>query len=287
MIDRIMIFKLTSQIKQSEKKLARMGKEEARARNQWNRGYQRYRQAAKDLATLKRHKTEREERLRKIILGWDKETVRLTRKRDETRAAIKQEQEKMTQLRIGYAQYLKEMEAEIKATDEIVNQSFLLSLSAAEAFSRRNVYLNEHVYPRLVDEQGNMCSQITFDYSDGKRRVVVMVNTITIVDSYLAAEAKAQIEKFFLKFQEQAGMNGLTQKLYELTRKLLIEKTRFKVGPDLYVFLSMNLDPDLFPELAEAQRLLKLSIRSEKTSSYIRIYQRKSRTDKWERVKLT
>ena len=285
-MEKIVLLNLESSLKNAKKKLEKLKKGEAKARKKWTDGYEKYRKAAKNLAVLTRHKTKKEKRLRKIVLGWDEETIELTKKRDETREAIRQEEEKITRFKIQYAELLKETEAEIKADDEIVKQAFSLSFGAAEAFKNRNTYLNEHAYTRLVDADGNLRSQITLDHSDGKKRVVVMTNTITIVASDLAAEAKKYIEEFFNEFQSQVEMDILTRKLYELTRKLLIEKTKFKIGPDLYVFLSIDLDKEIFPKLAKAQQLLKLSLRSEKTSSYIRLYERESRTSPWKRISL-
>jgi hypothetical protein len=137
----------------------------------------------------------------------------------------------------------------------------------------------------LIDEKGKLRSQITFDSSDGLRRVVAMVNTMTIVRADLAAEAMANIQKFFDRVQQTAAMDATTQALYELTKKLLVEKTSFKVGPDLYRFLAIEFDSATLPELALAQQLLRESIRSEKTTSYIRIFERDSHTDKWRPVK--
>lgn len=286
MIEKNVLIGVENSLKSAKNKLEKLKREEAKARKKWTDGYRKYRKAAKDLAMLTHHGTKKEKKLCKIVLGWDEKTVELTVKRDKTRETIQREEENMTRIRIQYAELFKEMEAEINANDEIVKQAFSLSLGTAEAFEKRNTYLNEHAYPRLVDKDGNLRSQITMDHSDGKKRVVVMTNTITIVVADLAAEAKKYIEEFFLEFQSRVEMDPLTKKLYELTRKLLIEKTKFKVGPDLYVFLSIDLDAEIFPKLAEAQRLLKLSLRSEKTSSYIRLYERESRTHSWKRISL-
>ena len=282
----IALLNLESSLKTAEKKLEKLKREEAKARKKWTDGYRKYLKAAKTLATITRHRTKKERKSRNIILEWDKETVELTKKRDDIRVAILIEEEGITRFRIRYAELLKETEAKIKADDEIVKQVFSLSLTAAEAFEKRNAYLNEHAYTRLVDADGNLRSQITLDHSDGKKRVVVMTNTITIVASDLASEAKKYIEDFFNEFQSQVEMDPLTHKLYELTRKLLIEKTKFKIGPDLYVFLSIDLDEEIFPKLAKAQQLLKLSLRSEKTSSYIRLYERENRNSPWKRISL-
>ena len=86
---------------------------------------------------------------------------------------------------------------------------------------------------------------------------------------------------FFDRFQKETRMDETVRPLYDLTRELLVEKTDFKVGPDLYRFLAMELDADIYPELSKAQLLLRQSIRSEKTTSYIRVYERESRTSNW------
>ncbi len=271
----------------AEKKLEKLRKEEAKARKKCADGYKKYGKAAKTLATLTRHKTEKERKLCDIIFGWDEKAVELTEKSEKICAAIQVEEKEIIRLRIQYAELLKETEAEIKADDEIVAQVFELNFSAAIALERRNTYLNKHCFPRLVSNKGNLRSQIPIDHSDGTRRAVMMTNSITIVAADLAARAKECIEKFFADFRDRiVNMDPLTERLYILTQKLLIEKTKFKVGPDLYVFLSLDLDREIFPELTEAQRLLKLSVRSEKTNSYIRLYEREDRNHPWKRISL-
>jgi hypothetical protein len=121
---------------------------------------------------------------------------------------------------------------------------------------------------------------VSFTSADGLQRVVAMVNTMTLVQGDLATRAKAEIAEFFGRFRN-APMDANAKAMYELTRQLLVEKTNFKVGPDLYRFLGMELDSEIFPELARAQHLLRQSIRSEKTNSYIRLYERKSLRDNW------
>lgn len=151
------------------------------------------------------------------------------------------------------------------------------------AATDREECLKRHVFPRLLNENEKLSSQVSFTSSDGLRRVVAMVNTMTIVLGDLANKAQDEIQKFFDKFQK-TEMNPITQAMYELTKQILVEKTKFKVGPDLYRFLGMELDEDIFPELSLAQHYLRQSIRSEKTNSYIRLYERQSMSDKWEVV---
>ena len=73
--------------------------------------------------------------------------------------------------------------------------------------------------------------------------------------------------------------------LYELTQGLLIDKSNFKTGPKFYQFISLKIDAEIFPELSKAQEYLRASIRSKKTNSYIRLYERENRNNKWIPIK--
>lgn len=282
-----LIARIESSIRKCQRRLEKLKKKEGQARGKWNKGNQIFIKASEVNATLKRRGTEREKKLRDIILGWRQKTVELTKSRDEARAAIKDEEERLVNLRVEYAKVVEQIKAERKARDEIVTQTFFRSEVMKSARKDREDYLNEHVYPRLIDEAGKLRSQITFTHSDETKRVVAMVNTIAIVDSFLAGEAKDEIERFFERIRPKAeDIDELTQGLYDLTRKILIEKTKFQIGPDLYTFLSLELDKEIFPELKKAQDFLKRSLRSEKSDTYIRLFERKNRTDKWEQVRI-
>ena len=288
MAGKTLISRIESSIRRCQRRLEKLKKEEARVRKKWNKGNQAFIKASEANATLKRRGTEREKKLQKIILSWGQETAKLTKDRDEARAAIKDEEERLVSLRVEYAKVIEQIEAERKARDEIVVQTFFRSKVMKDARKDREDYLNEHVYPRLIDEAGKLRSQITFTHSDETKRVVAMVNTIAIVDSFLAGEAKDEIERFFERIRPKAeDIDELTQGLYDLTRKILIEKTRFQIGPDLYRFLSLELDREIFPELRKAQDFLKGSLRSEKSDTYIRLLERENRTDTWEQVRIT
>ena len=287
MAKKTIIARIESSIRQCQRRLEKLKKKEGQARGKWNKGYQAFMKASELNATLKRRGTEREKRLRNIILSWRQETVELTTDRDLARVAIKDEEERLAALRVEYAKVIEQIEAERKARNEIVTQTFFLSKFMKSAREDREGYLNEHVYPRLIDEAGNLRSQIAFTHSDETRRVVAMVNTIAIVDSFLAGEAKDEIEKFFERIRPKVeDIDELTQMLYDLTRKILIEKTKFQMGPDLSTFLALELDREIFPELRRAQDFLKRSLRSEKSNSYIRLFERESRADKWVRLKI-
>ena len=277
---------LKRQIKKSEDKLAKLIKKEERSRQLWTKEYQIFTKASEVLAALKVRGTKKEYRLKGIIAGWRTKSIGLTQARDEARKEIRNAEKELHDLQVKSAQIVERDLGAVRATDEVVIQVFSLNDTVVVAAGRRNEYLKAHIFPDLFDDKGNLRSQITFDSSDGRSRVRAMVNTMTIVDAPMAAEAKAEIDKFFARMQKQtqAQMDDATQMLYDLAHKILVEKTSFKVGPELYRFLTLELDEKLFPELCRAQSLLKRSIRSEKTSSYIRLFERDNRASPWRPV---
>jgi hypothetical protein len=277
---------LKRQIKKGEDKLAKLIKREERSRQLWTKEYQIFTKASEVLAGLKVRGTKKEYRLKGIIAGWRTKSIGLTQARDEARKKIRNAEKELHDLQVKSAQIVERDLSAVRATDEVVMQVFSLNDTVVVAAGRRNEYLKVHIFPDLFDDKGNLRSQITFDSSDGRRRVRAMVNTMTIVDAPMAAEAKAEIDSFFVRIQAQTQvqMDDATQMLYDLAHEILVEKTSFKVGPELYRFLTLELDEKLFPELCRAQSLLKRSIRSEKTSSYIRLFERDNRASPWRPV---
>jgi hypothetical protein len=274
---------LKNRIAKNQRNLEKVDKLEGKSRKKWAAEYGKYLTAAENLTKIKVHGTAKEADLKKKILGWPKRSTELTRSRDSSRAERKKIQEILIQLGLELARLTEQVNSECTVIDEIVTQVFSLNDTVVRAGTDREECLKRHVFPRLITSDGKLCSQVSFTSSNGLRRVVAMVNTMTIVQGDLAKQAQQEIEKFFAKFQATA-MDNNTKALYELTKQILIEKTNFKVGPDLYRFLGMELDENIFPELSLAQRYLRQSIRSEKTNSYIRIYERQSSSDKWQVV---
>lgn len=280
-----LIDRMDRMIHQKEKEFEKSVQAESRSRKIWTKGYQTFVVASETLASLKNAGTKKAEQLKAKIRGWGSKSEELTQERNDYRDQMKARQDELAALRLELAKLNERLASEGNATDEIVTNVFALNEVVVRASVDREECLKRHVFPRLIDENGNLRSQITFDSKDGLRRVVAMVNTMTIVRGDLAREAKELVQKFFDRFEQTAAMEENLKMLYELTRKLLIEKTEFKVGPDLYRFIGMELDVATFPELVNAQTLLRSSIRSEKTNSYIRIYRRASSTDNWESVR--
>lgn len=279
------VTRLNKEIEKSKKRIERLEKREAAIKKKWLKGYHRFIDASEEHAALKIHGTKKERRLERIIFEWRPKTIELTNTRDQARQEIGLEKERLAGLKVELAKLMTSYEAEVRATDQVVKQTFSLSFSVADALNARNTFLTQYVFPGLIGKDGNPRSQIMLDHSNGRERVVAMVNTITKIDPVLAAEAKEKIEEFFQRFHA-VDMDEFSQTLYDLTRKLLVEKTKFSIGPDLYRFLALQLEEDMFPELREAQELLVRSLRSERSGSYIRLYRRASRAGKWERIKI-
>lgn len=236
------------------------------------------------LTEIKVHNTKKENALKKKIKDGRAENVRLTDVRNAYLGQMDTIKETLNVLG-SKLMMLKEKELnETRSIDDIVIQVFSLNDAAVQASAAREDCLNRHVFPRLIDARGNLCSQITFASSNGLRKIVAMVNTMTIIRGDLAAEAQREIQHFIERVQKPAKVDPHIEVLFDITRQLLVEKISSKPGPSLYIFLNMEVDAEIFPELARAQVLLRQSIRSEKTNSYIRIYERASRTDTWEVV---
>ncbi|MAG11542.1 MAG: hypothetical protein CMI52_01910 [Parcubacteria group bacterium] len=276
-------------IRATEKALEKIRKEEAKSRAKWTKRYQRFTGAAAKLAGLKNTATQRAQRLKDIITSWPTETVELTKDRDAARVKIAEKETKLQEQRTELAVLLERLENVDRRTDGIVDQVFALNDQVVSAFGARNDYLNANVYDMLTNEDGSLRSQITLTSTDGLRRVVALVNHITRIDTTLAHEAKEQIDVFFARFTttQTEDQDETTSALISILENILVERLTFKVGPDLYRFISIDIDADVFPELKRAQHLLRNSLRSEKTSSYIRLYRRASEKDKWKEVKLS
>lgn len=273
-----------------QKELARVKKYEKDVRELWTREYARFLKATKTYRSLKRLNTKRAKRLGEIIDGWDKRTVELTKKRDDMREAIAELEKEIIELRLAQTGLLNRFKAEQEAGDEIVNQVFSLTDTVLAALEKRNDYLLGHVFPRLTDREGKMRSQVTIANSENTRKVVVLSNYLQLVEPQMAAEAIALIEKFFNRIQPKVEVDGDTLILYEITKQLLVIKVTpktFRIGPELSHFLGIKIAKTKFPELWQAQDLLARSLRSEKTSKYIRLFERNTPDEKWQQVKQT
>ena len=202
-----------------------------------------------------------------------------TKKRDSLRAQIRAKEAELTSIAVQIGMTQEQERSETMANDELVKEVFALNDAMVQAAKERNDCLKRHVYPRLFYGEGKMHFRYTFTSKDGLRRVIARVNSKSKLKPDLATEAKALIDKVFAEYKQIAEMDKKLQPLYELTRSLLVETTDFKIGPEFHTFLGTKLDPDICPELVEAQRLLTEALTYEKTSSYVLLFERTSRTD--------
>lgn len=278
---------LKNALKKGEAALGRLAEEEAKSRAKWTARYRRFIDASNALVDLTIHGTKRESVLKNVIRNWKEETEKLTQERDEKRAAMKKKEAELQSQRLEIAVLEERLRNDNQHRDEIVGQVFALNDAVVRALADRNSFLTEQVYPQLIDEKGRLRSQITFTSTDGLRRVVALVNHLTKMDTALAAEAKMELDTFFRRFAQEMEKDEATLALIEILEKVLTERVHFKVGPDLYRFLGLDLENTAFPELKKAQMLLRQAMRSEKTNSYVRLFRRASTRDKWVEVKLT
>lgn len=270
-----------------DKKLTQAEVIEAKARAAWTKLHHRFLDAAKELAHLKHHGTKKEAHLGAVIDEFDVKSPDLTRQRNEARVRMEELRREKEQANLELARVMAEEQARTRATDEVVAQVFALNTAVVQASIAREGYVTAHVFPLLIDPKtGSLRSQVTFTSADGLRRVMARVNTITIVNHDLAIRALELIDAFKARVRPDPDItDATTNMLFDLTDQLLVQRTNFKVGPDLYRFLRLDLDRKLFPELVEAQDLLKQSIRSEKTESYIRLTERASISSPWKQVR--
>ncbi|MFH1667494.1 MAG: hypothetical protein ABH884_00515 [Candidatus Komeilibacteria bacterium] len=270
-----------------KKEIVKLQSEETKVRARWNRRYKSFLKAASELAQLTVHGTNKEKQLQNRVFNWPTESEQITNLRDAKRQAIQETEERLLAAEIRVAELTAEDDALQSNVDNVVDQVFALNNTVINALESRNAYLNVHVFRQLVEEDGGVRSQITFINRQQTRKVVALTNTITLVRPDLAEEAKQLIEAFFGQFKEKMKKDVPieVQALYQITSELLVEKTSFRIGPTLYRFISLSIDQELFPELKKAQDLLKASLRSEKTNSYIRLYERQSRNENWQPIK--
>jgi len=263
-------------IKQLQKKVISLEKKENKARDRWNKTHNRFIKSTEKLATIKKHGTKKEGKLKEIILSWQEKSILLTSKRDQIRNEIADIKEQIGELKTKLAEFIKDIESQTRATDEKVDQVFAANKIVVSAVEARDSFLETHVYNKLVDENGKKRSQVTLLSSDSKRKVVVLTNTIQIINSDLAELAQKKIQNFFSIFKKkvESEMDRETKLLYKIVSELLIEKKSFKPGQYLYQFLNIHIDKESYSELYEAQTLLKQSLGSKKSGAYIKLYER-------------
>lgn len=278
--------KLQGAINKVKTELARLRKVESGLQARWRKGYERFVAAAERISGLKNVRTKEAARLRKIVQGWNGNALTIETERSAVQAKADEKDRELQQLIKRSEELATEMQGLTRETDGVVEKVFELNAEMVVALHKRDAYLSEYVYRRLLAPDGEEKSRTTFDSSDGLRRVVARKNYSMKVDAELANQAQAEIDAFFRKFTEQPEMDAKVRALYELTKAVLVPSKKFKAGPGLDKFMSIEIDEGVFPELYRAQLLLRGALRGEKTSPYVRLYERAHRKDKWKPVGL-
>lgn len=277
------------------KELGPIKKEESEARRLWSLGYNKYnnavvklKQRTKDGLTVdpidKKGKVNQTvKKLWDTVDGWPEKSIELTKKRDTARKMLAKKGAEIIAEEKELERVLSEHKLQTKQTDGIINNVFLLNGSVVLALEHMDKFLSSDVFPLLPDKS----TQKTIESYDGKKRIVIMTNHITWMDTAKAEEAKREIEKFFARInpKEEDGEDETIQMLSELLKELLVVKIKVKAGPNLSRFLSLELNKDKFPELVEAQKLLASATDYQRSGKYVRLYEREHKDDKWEPVR--
>ena len=275
-------------ISKCDTEIKKFMREEKGIRAKWRKMYAVYNKAVDYLASMKTERqltSQKAARKREIIKEFHEQSPELGIKRDEVREAIIKAQAEKSRLEIALATLVEQARAYQRRDNEIVEQVFFLNDAVVMARDAKDDYLFKHVSPFLIGLDGQLRSQKTFTHSDKTRRVRAMVNAVSRIEADMALEAREWINKFFERIRPSRETNQSTQALFDLLQEILLEKTQFKIGPKLYVFLGLDIDNKVFPELSEAQRILRGSLRSEKTDQYVRLHRRDGLASKWAQVK--
>ena len=288
--------------KKSERIVARLKNElkplkakEAEARRRWSLGYNAFLRAENELQKRVQkgltvdpisngvvNKTV--QKLWDTKKGWTAKSEELTKQRDEARAAIAKKEKEILQAEANLNEILTAEKIQMEQTDSTIEKVFLMNEHVVDALQSMDKFLSQQVYPNLADK----ATQKMLVSSDGLKKVVIMSNTSNEMDSGKVEQAKQRIESFFERInpqQEVQLQDETTQMLTDILHDLLVVKFNVKPGPTLSRFLGLDLDPEKFGELVEAQHLLGSAISYKRSNMYVRLYTRVNTSSPWEPVR--
>lgn len=289
-------------VKNSERILARLKNElrplkaqEAEARRRWSLGYNAFLRAENELQKRVQkgltvdpvsngvvNKTV--QKLWDTKRGWTAKSEELTKQRDEARAAIAKKKQEILAAEADLNEILANEKIKMEKTDSTIEKVFLLNDHVVEALQSMDKFLEQEIYPNLA----STATQKMLISSDGLKKVVIMSNTSNEMDSGKVEQAKQRIESFFERInpqQEVQLQDETTQMLTDILHDLLVVKFNVKPGPTLSRFLGLELDPEKFGELVEAQRLLGSAISYKRSNMYVRLFTRVNTSSRWEPVR--
>lgn len=293
----------SNDVKNSERVIARLKNElkplkakESDARRRWSLGYNAFLRAENELQKRVQkgltvdpvsngviNKTV--QKLWDTKTGWLGKSEALTEQRDLARAAIAKKEQEILEAEAKLNEVLTNERIKLEKTDSTIEKVFLLNDHVVEALQSMDKFLEQEVYPDLA----STATQKMLISSDGLRKVVIMSNTSNVMDSSKVEEAKGKINEFFQRInpkdQDTVEQDETVSMLTEILQDLLVIKVNIKPGPNLSRFLGLELDPEKFAELVDAQHLLGSAISHHKSNMYIRLYTRVSTNSPWEPVR--
>ena len=266
-------------------------REEAEARRLWTLGYNKFVNAHKKIQErLRKNLTvdpkDKQGRINKTVQelwatmeGWDLRSQELTQRRDAARLAMEQKKQQIVDEEKILEKMLYEHQIQMQHLDGMVEKTFILNEGVVASLENMDKFLATDVFPYL-SEKG---TQKTIENSSSTKKIVIMSNTITIMDVSMVEEASQLIDDFVSRVnpkQEVQPQDEVISLLLELVKELLSIKIKVKAGPGLSKFLAMDI-ADSFPELKKAQKLLASATNYARSGLYVRLFTRETKDDKW------
>ena len=279
----------------TEKELAPLKKQETEAIRLWVLGYKKYLSAVQQLNNRRKKNlttdvvkggkiNEKVKKLWETLDGWNEKSEELTQRRDAARAAMEAKKQEILAQERELEKILHEYQIQTKETDGMVEKIFMLNEGVVSTLENMDKFLNDEVYPKLHEK----ATQKGIENSESTKRLVIMTNSINIMDISKVQEAKALIDEFFNRInpsKDVESQDDTIKMLSDLIKELLDVKIKVKAGPNLSKFLALELSEEKFPELRKAQRLLASATNYVRSGKYVRLYERPTKNDSWEPVR--
>lgn len=278
-----------------KKELEPLKKQEAEARRLWTLGYHKMLAAKKKLDERRKKGLTTDpvkkgvvnkavQKLWDIMDGWDERSAELTKQRDAAREAMDKKKQEILAEEQLLKTMIHEYEIQKQQIDGMVERVFILNDGVVAALENMDKYLAANIFPQL-HEKG---TQKAIENSTSTKKVVIMTNTITVMDVSMVEEAMREIDTFFARInptKEIRPEDETIGMLSDLLKELLVVKIRVKAGPNLSRFLAMDINAEKFPELRRAQRLLAGATNYSRSGMYVRLFTRPTKDDKWQPVR--
>ncbi len=279
-----------------QKELAPLKKQETEACRLWALGYKKFLSA--DEALIKREEkglttnsvdekgvvNKTVQNLWAAKRGWKERDKELTKQRDAARHAMDVKKSEILEQEKTLSELLHEYQIQTQQINGIVDKVFMLNEGVVAALENMDKFLAVEVYPKL-HEKG---TQKTIENSQLTKRLVIMTNSITVMDVAKVQDASRLIDLFFARIapkQEVEYQDETVAMLSDLLKELLDIKIKVKAGPNLSKFLALELSEEKFPELKQAQKLLASATNYARSGLYVRLFTRATKDDPWQPVR--